>query len=60
MQPVEVAELALARLEKGPVFIPGLINRMLVALFTFLPRVVAVRLAGWGIRNALERGPGAA
>jgi short-subunit dehydrogenase len=56
MQPAEVAERALARLGRQPVFIPGLINRLLVGLFTVLPRKLAVRLAGYGIRKALGEG----
>jgi short-subunit dehydrogenase len=57
MQPAEVAKRALSRIERGPVFIPGWVNRLLVAFFTSLPRAVAVRVAGWGIRNALRSGP---
>jgi short-subunit dehydrogenase len=58
MQPAEVVERALARLGKEPVFVPGWTNRLLVALFTGLPRTWAVRFAGWGIRKALAGGSG--
>lgn len=53
MQPAEVVARALAHLGKEPVYVPGWTNRLLVALFTTLPRKVSVRLAGWGIRRAL-------
>jgi short-subunit dehydrogenase len=53
MQPARVAEQALARLGKEPVFVPGWTNRLLVALFSGLPRTIAVRLAGWGMRRAI-------
>jgi short-subunit dehydrogenase len=56
MQPAEVAERALARLGRQPVYVPGWINRLLVRLFTVLPRTLAVRLAGYGIRKALGHG----
>jgi short-subunit dehydrogenase len=56
MQPEDVVERTLARLGRQPVFIPGWINRFLVGLFSVLPRTLAVRLAGYGIRKALGEG----
>ncbi len=55
MQPGEVAERALLRLGRARVYIPGWKSRLLVALLTSLPRRLAIRLAGRGIRDALVR-----
>ena len=55
MQPAEVVEQALGRLGRQPVFVPGWINLLLVAFFRLLPRVVSVRLAGWGNSSRARR-----
>jgi short-subunit dehydrogenase len=55
MPPSEVARLALARLSRGPAFIPGWQNRLLMWLLTALPRRLALRLAGKGIRDSLAQ-----
>ncbi|HEY2517728.1 MAG TPA: SDR family NAD(P)-dependent oxidoreductase [Polyangiaceae bacterium] len=57
MQPAEVAERALARLGKSTVFVPGWTSRLLVGMLTALPRRLAIRLAGRGIRDALVQRP---
>ena len=60
MAPEAVARQALARLGRGPAFIPGFANRAFVRLLRVLPRKVALRLAGEGMRRALERARSAA
>ena len=54
MSPREVAEQALAQLGRRPHFIPGLQNRLLVAVFRLLPRTLAIRMAGFGMKQAME------
>jgi short-subunit dehydrogenase len=54
MQPSEVAARALAQLGRRPVFVPGWANRALIGLLRALPRRAAVRLAGAGMRRAIE------
>jgi uncharacterized protein len=53
MPPSEVARRALEQLGRQPVFIPGLLNRWMMRLLTALPRRLALRLAGRGIRATL-------
>jgi short-subunit dehydrogenase len=53
MPPADVARATLAELERGPVFIPGWTNRLLVRLLTALPRKVALRLVGKGMRDTI-------
>lgn len=54
MAPGDVARQALAQLGRGPQFIPGLHNRLFVALLRRLPRKWALTLAGQGMRRAIE------
>jgi short-subunit dehydrogenase len=56
MEPEQVAELALAQLGHGPVYVPGAINRFFVALMRWLPRRIAVQLMGRSMRAAIEQG----
>lgn len=58
MQPAEVARQTLAHLARGPLWIPGFVNRLLVRLLRLLPRRWSLKLAGKGIRDTLTR-PGA-
>jgi len=53
MHPAEVARAALARLGGRPVYVPGWTNRLMVRFLTALPRRLALRLAGRGIRATL-------
>jgi hypothetical protein len=55
MSPAEVARQALAGLDRGPVLVPGLLNRLLVRLLTTLPRRLGVLAAGKGMRDTLRR-----
>lgn len=55
MQPSDVAAQALAQLGRRRVLVPGLANRTLVGFLRAVPRGVAVRLAGAGLRRAIER-----
>lgn len=52
----EVARQALERLPRGFSFIPGRVNRLLVRFLSALPRTWAIRAAGKGMRDALEKG----
>jgi short-subunit dehydrogenase len=56
MTPDRVAELALARLGRGPVYVPGALNRFFVALMRWLPRRLAVQLMGRSMHAAIEKG----
>jgi short-subunit dehydrogenase len=53
--PSEVARLGLERLHRGPVVQVGLLNRAFVAFLSLLPRGLAVRIAGRGMRDAIEK-----
>jgi short-subunit dehydrogenase len=50
MHPRKVAELALKRLGKGPVYIPGILNRILMRFLLLLPRKLAIMAVGKGIK----------
>ncbi|RMD84646.1 MAG: SDR family NAD(P)-dependent oxidoreductase [Candidatus Dadabacteria bacterium] len=54
MKPEAVAKAALDHLGRGPHFVPGAHNKMMVAAMKVLPRRLAVRLAGRAMRSALE------
>jgi hypothetical protein len=54
----EVAREALEQLPHGFNYIPGRVNRLLVRVLSALPRRWAVRAAGKGMRDALEKGRG--
>jgi short-subunit dehydrogenase len=56
MPPEEVARRALARLGRGPVFVPGVLNRVLVRFLSLLPRRLALKIAAWGMLDAIEKG----
>ena len=55
MSPETVARLALRRLGRGPVYVPGILNRAFVGFLSLLPRRLAVVVAGRGMRAALEK-----
>jgi hypothetical protein len=55
MTPETVARLALRRLGRGPVYVPGILNRAFVGFLSLLPRRLAVVVAGRGMRAALEK-----
>lgn len=55
MSPRDVASQALGRLGRGPHFIPKAQNRIFIALLRLLPRRVAIKLAGVGMKQAMER-----
>ncbi len=54
MSPEVVARAALDRLARGPHFVPGIQNKLMVGAMGVVPRSVAVRLAGQGMRAALS------
>jgi short-subunit dehydrogenase len=56
MEPAAVAKFALEAIARGPVRVPGMLNRVLVALMRSLPRRSAIKLMGRGMRDALEAG----
>jgi short-subunit dehydrogenase len=55
MAPETVARLTLRRLGRGPVYVPGILNRAFVGFLSLLPRRLAVVIAGRGMRAALEK-----
>jgi hypothetical protein len=56
MDPERVAELSLAKLGQGPIFIPGPLNRSLVWILTHLPRRLAIRIARKSMLDAISKG----
>jgi short-subunit dehydrogenase len=55
MTPAAVAQQALDHLGVQPHFIPGLHNRLFVGLLRLLPRKLAIAMAGYGMKRALEK-----
>lgn len=55
MSPAVVAQQALARLGKQPHFTPGVHNRVFVALLRWLPKAWSIKMAGYGMKRALEK-----
>jgi len=56
MAPGAVAAHALARLGRGPVTVPGRRNRVMMRSLAFLPRRLALTLAGRGMLDAIAKG----
>jgi hypothetical protein len=56
MPPGVVAAHALARIGRGPVTVPGRLNRVMMRLLSFLPRRLALTVAGRGMLDAIARG----
>jgi short-subunit dehydrogenase len=56
MPPGAVAAHALARLGRGPVTVAGRLNRVMMRSLSFLPRRLALMLAGRGILDAIAKG----
>ncbi len=55
MSPKVVAEYALQMLGKKPVVIAGLLNKVFMKFLTLIPRSLAIRLAGIGMKNAMDK-----
>ena len=55
MSPETVARLALRRLGRRLVYVPGILNRTFAGFLSLLPRRLAVVAAGRGMRAALEK-----
>ena len=55
MAPVDVAERAITHLGRGPLYVVGASNKALVTFLRVLPRRLALRAAGMGMRQTLER-----
>ena len=56
MPPGVVAAHALARLGRGPVTVPGRLNRVMMRVLSFLPRRFALMLVGRGMLDAIAKG----
>ena len=54
LPPEVVAEQALAQLGKKMSFTPGIVNRSFIGLLKVLPRSLATRFAGMGMKKAIE------
>ena len=54
MSPAAVAQQALQHLGKQPHFMPGLHNRLFIGLLRLLPRKLAIAMAGYGMKRALD------
>jgi short-subunit dehydrogenase len=55
MSPAEVAQQALNHLGRQPHFTPGLHNRLFIALLRLLPKKMAISMAGFGMKRAMEK-----
>jgi len=55
MSPSEVARQALNHLGRQPHYTPGLHNRLIVGLLRLLPKRLAISMAGYGIKRAMEK-----
>lgn len=55
MSPAVVAQQALDNLGRRPIWMPGLHNRMFIGLLRILPRRWAIRMAGFGMKQAIEK-----
>jgi short-subunit dehydrogenase len=55
MSPRDVAEQALQKLGKTPFWLTGLHNRIFIRLLRGLPRSWSIRMAGFGMKSAIEK-----
>ncbi len=55
MSPAAVAQQALQHLGKQPHFMPGMHNRLFIGLLRLLPQKLAIAMAGYGMKRALEK-----
>ena len=55
MSPAVVAQQALEHLGVQPRFTPGLSNRLLIGLLRLLPAKLAINMAGYGMRRAMDK-----
>ena len=55
MSPAQVAQQALEQLGKRPLWLTGLHNRIFIYLLRWLPRAWALRIAGFGMKQAIEK-----
>lgn len=55
MSPEVVARQALEQLGRRPLWLTGLHNRLFIRLLRGLPRAWAIRLAGFGMKQAIEK-----
>jgi len=54
MSPAAVAQQALGQLGRRPHFITGIHNRLFIGLLRLLPRGLATRMAGYGMKQAID------
>lgn len=55
MSPRQVAELALANIGNGPVYVPGGGNRLMVRILGMIPRRSRILLVGQGTKAAMDK-----
>ena len=55
MSPQQVAQQALDNLGKRPLWLAGIHNRIFICLLRGLPRSWALRIAGFGMKQAIEK-----
>jgi short-subunit dehydrogenase len=55
MSPGEVAQQALQHLGKQPHFTPGVHNRLFIGLLRWLPKKLAIGMAGYGMKRAMDK-----
>jgi short-subunit dehydrogenase len=55
MSPQAVAQQALDKLGKTPLWLAGMHNRIFIRLLRWLPRSWAIRMAGFGMKKAIEK-----
>lgn len=55
MSPATVAQQALEHLGVQPHFMPGVHNRLFIGLLRLLPRKLAISMAGYGMKQAIDK-----
>jgi short-subunit dehydrogenase len=55
MSPREVAELALANIRKGPIFVPGRLNKVMTHVLGLIPKRTRIMLVGKGTKTAMDK-----
>ena len=55
MLPRQVAEMALTNIGRGPVYVPGGVNRAMVRILSLIPKRTRITLVGKGTKGAMDK-----